>query len=164
MNSEHLLRYLERRVWPRLAYSRARGAAAARWLFLRVFWAVQRDVLATRRREAAALLRASNAKGAAAAQQVAKFKLLAVEARARATLRATRERLWGGLGRLIAAENRVERLRRAANVADWALQGLVNSPAVAREVARYEARHGATLGRLWPSLALPAHAIRVHPQ
>lgn len=63
-----------------------------------------------------------------------------VPGRERLSLGRTRERLEEGLRELIIQENAAERLRRAVNMTNWILQGLVTTPALAREVAEYERR------------------------
>lgn len=63
-----------------------------------------------------------------------------VEGRRGLSLRATQERLHNELRDLVIAENAMERLRRAANVTNWVLQGLVTTPALAKRVASYEVR------------------------
>lgn len=66
-------------------------------------------------------------------------------------LRETRSRLDAGLERMILEANYCERLRRAANVTNWVLMGLVSTRQRAQSVASYEVRSSspAWLTRPW---------------
>lgn len=55
-----------------------------------------------------------------------------------ASLRKTRRRLYDKLALMVQAANTRERLRRAENVVEWVLLGLVCNEQLAQEVAAYE--------------------------
>lgn len=81
-------------------------------------------------------------------------------------LKRTHRRLDEKLQEIIRAANAQERVRRAAKVVDWAMQGLIVSPAVAQKVCDYEARGRTVRDPLWePLLAESAlHAKRVRAE
>lgn len=107
VRSEEVLRLLETRVWPAVAYAEGAVGTLARAVFVRVVLFLERRVSGRRRA---------------------------------GTIARTRARLDARLQEVVRAANWRERVRRAANVTSWVLQGLVDSPEVAAEVARYEAR------------------------
>lgn len=102
-----VLRLLESRVWPEVAYMPGRAGRVAKFLFVRLVLFMERRV--SRRWRGGGLKR-------------------------------TRDRLDAKLQTVVRAANWRERLRRSTNVCSWVMQGLITTPEIAAEVARYEAR------------------------
>lgn len=107
LHREEVLRLLESRAWPVVAFMTGRSGAVVKGIFLRIVLLVEKRV--------ARKLRAGS-------------------------LRKTKERLDAMLNETVRTANWRERLRRTTNVANWAMQGLIQTPEVAEMVADYEVR------------------------
>lgn len=107
LHTAEILRLMESRVWPVVAYTGGMWGHVAKGLFLRIVLFLERKL--TGRWRAGSLMK-------------------------------TRDRLDAQLNETVRAANWRERLRRATSVANWVLQGLVDTDELAAEVAAYEAR------------------------
>lgn len=120
MDKAELLRFLERSIWPKVAYLEGRVGAVAQWVFVRLVLYIER------------------------------------KSRRGTSLKRTKKRLENKLQEMVRAANWRERTRRAGNVTHWVLQGLVTTPELAKDVARYESRGRTGEEQLWVDIVAAA--------